>query len=242
MRLDKFLAEQGLGTRTEIKNLLSKGLVSVNGEIIKLAKYQLAEDEREKVSYQGEILSAYKSRVFVLYKPLGVLSASNDVQVPCALDFLPKNLQTRKYSCIGRLDKYSEGLLLLSNDGELIHRLTQPKWEIKKLYRIEFTPELTSGEAELISDQFTAGLQIADLDCKPAVFQALDNHTADVTVCEGKFHQVRRMLAHFKHDVTRLIRLQEGCIALGDLKSGDLRELTSSEYLNLYAEVKLERS
>lgn len=241
MRLDKFLAEKGLGTRTEIKNLLSKGVVSVNGKIIKLAKYQLAEDEREKVSYQGELLSAYKSRVFVLNKPLGVLSSSNDIHVACALDFLPKNLQTRKYSCIGRLDKYSEGLLLLSNDGELIHRLTKPKWEIKKLYRVEFTPELKMGEAELISMQFASGLRISNLDCKPAVFKAIDAHTAEVTVSEGKFHQVRRMLVHFGHEVTRLIRLQEGCIELGEMKSGDLRELSSAEYLSLYAEVKLER-
>lgn len=242
MRLDKFLAEKGLGTRTEIKALLNKGLITVAGEVVKLAKYQLTDLELAKVAYQGELLTAHTSRVFAFYKPIGVLSASNDAKMPCALDYLPKNLQTRKYSCVGRLDKYSEGLLLISNDGELIHRLTQPKWQIKKLYYIEFTPDLAPLEADIIAAQFLNGLKIADLNCKPAIFTALSPNSAKVTVSEGKFHQVRRMLAHFKHEVTKLIRLQEGAICLDNLQPGELRELTEIEYLDLYNELGLKRS
>lgn len=242
MRLDKFLAERGLGTRSEIKALLSKGLVTVNGKVVKEAKYQLADFELEQVVYQATNLSPYSKQVFMLYKPVGVLSAAKDDKSPCALDYLPSNLQTRKYSCVGRLDKYSEGLLLLTNDGELIHRLTQPKWQIKKTYKVTFSPELKAGEAELITSQFANGLEMKDLICKPATFQALSANTALVTVSEGKFHQVRRMMAHFAHEVTSLIRLCEGPIELGNLQTGEIRPLNAAEYAKLYAEVALERN
>lgn len=241
MRLDKFLAEHGLGTRSEIKDLLAKGLVTVNNQIIKSAKYQLKDTELMAVSYNGELLSKYQHHVFILHKPQGVLSATTDDSCPCAIDYLPVNLQTRSYNCIGRLDKYSEGLLLLTNDGELLHRLTQPKWQVNKQYYVEFNPALADGEGEIIAKQFKTGLALDDFVCQPALFEMLSASSAKVTVSEGKFHQVRRMLDHFKHEVTTLVRIQEGPISLENLPAGTLRELTDEEYKSLYAEVNLTR-
>lgn len=240
MRIDKFLAANGCGTRKDVKALIDKGLVTVAGNVIKSAKYQLQESDFSQVCCNGEKLNGKLHTLFLLYKPVGILSASQDKNAPCATDFLPESYKSRGFSCVGRLDKHSEGLLLLSNDGQLIHRLTQPKWHIKKTYAVEFTPAVSTATALDMQAAFAEGLDLKDFVCLPAQLTFNDDTRATVCIQEGKFHQVRRMFKHFDLEVTRLIRIKEACLELGNMESGDIRELTLEEINAIYQEVALE--
>lgn len=242
MRIDKFLAANGCGTRKMVKQLLDKGEITVNGVVVTSPKYQLLEEDLPKVACKGQALKGKLHTIFALYKPVGVLSAAKDKSLPCALDYLPKEYKSRDFSCVGRLDKHSEGLLLLSNDGQLIHRLTQPKWQIEKEYYVHFTPSITTEQAVEVAEAFAQGIDLQEFVCLPALFTYVTPNEAKVCIKEGKFHQVRRMFQHCGMEVTRLIRIREGHFSLGTLTSGDIRELSLEECAVIYQEVDLQHT
>lgn len=242
MRLDKVLADRGLGTRSEIKKILRQGQVTLHGQAVLKADLQINTDDLPYICYRGEKIDFYAKTVFLLNKPAGVLSMPEAEGVPCALDYLPPAYRSRKFSCVGRLDKYSEGLLLITNDGELIHRLTQPKWKIRKLYYVDFEPEMSSTAAQLVQAAFARGINLGDFVTLAAEFHPLNSTSAEITVQEGKFHQVRRMLSACGYTVKRLLRLKEGPLALQDMAVGAVRQLNEAEIASLYAEVQLTRT
>lgn len=221
MRLDKFLADAGLGTRSEIKNIIRQGRVLVEGETVKKPERQVS--EQAEVQVDGKAYRLRGQVVLMLHKPAGYVTSTRDPRDPTVMELLPEEYQD--LFPIGRLDKDTEGLLLFTNDGDLGHRLTSPRHQVEKEYFA-----VTQGE---ISEEdiaaFREGLTLADgTRCLPAELRTCPEGCL-VTVREGKYHQVRRMLASRGKPVVYLKRLREGGLELGELAKSEYRELTPEE-------------
>lgn len=228
-RLDKFLGSQTPYTRSQLKPILKAGRVGVNGapETDGGRKIDPAADT---VTLDGEALSASRRVVLMLNKPAGYVTARTDSRDPTVMDLLPPEYRCRDLSPVGRLDKATEGLLLFTDDGDLLHRLISPKKAVPKVYYARH--EGTAGEADIRA--FREGLTLGDgTVCLPATLTPLGPGESLVTVCEGKYHQVRRMLASRGLPVSYLERRQEGALTLGDLPRGAVRELTMAELAGL---------
>lgn len=229
MRLDKFLADLQIGTRSQVKELIKKGLITVNGEIATKADFKINENT-DCVTYKGNTLSYYKYRYFLLHKPSGIITATKDKHDKTVMDLLPKEF-TGDFFPVGRLDKDTEGFLLITNDGELSHRLLSPKKHVAKTYYVECSGELTS-EKKL---QLEQGLDIGDekitLPAKVEIILSEKAHyIIKLTITEGRFHQVKRMIQAIGGEVTYLKRLSMGGLMLDEsLQKGNYRELTPEE-------------
>ena len=161
MRLDKALASSGYGTRTEVKSLISKGKVTVAGKVIKDPGYKVKDDELNTISVAGSIAEIKESIYLLFDKPDGVLTAMEDKRLPHVGQFIPANLINRKISPVGRLDFHTTGLLILTNDGELSHRLTSPNYGIRKVYEVTYEgPALTEAQIKEAAD----GVTLTDMD------------------------------------------------------------------------------
>ena len=229
MRLDKFLCEMNIGTRSRVKALLKQGLVTVNGKTVTNGEQKIDENQ-DKVTYKGELLSYQKFHYYLLNKPQGVVTANKDNLSATVLDLLPKELR-RGISPVGRLDKDTEGLLILTDDGDLSHRLLAPSKHVDKVYRVTVKSPLSEEQIQVLEQGVDIG---EDIVTKPAKVQILDDNTILLTICEGKFHQVKRMLMAVDNEVTALKRVQFGSLTLDDgLASGTYRELTAEEVLKL---------
>lgn len=225
MRLDKFLCEMNIGTRSRVKALLKQGLVTVNGKTVTNGEQKIDENQ-DKVTYKGELLAYQKFHYYLLNKPQGVVTANKDNLSATVLDLLPKELR-RGISPVGRLDKDTEGLLLLTDDGELSHRLLAPSKHVDKVYRVTVKSPLSENQIRTLEQGVDIG---EDIVTKPAKVQVLDDNTILLTICEGKFHQVKRMLKAVGNEVTALKRVQFGSLTLDDsLAPGTYRELTAEE-------------
>ena len=213
MRLDKYLADLGVASRKEIRALVRSGRVKVNGVSVRLADCKV-DEEKDSVLLDGEVLHYRKYRYFAMDKPAGVITASEDRRQKTVLDLLPPELGKLGLFPVGRLDKDTSGLLLLTNDGEFAHKVISPKSDIKKKYCA-----VTEGiPDELDVAAFQQGLVLRDgLQCLPALLEVNGSNKCFVTVQEGKYHQVRRMLASVGKPVTELRRLSVGSLALEDL-------------------------
>ena len=224
-RLDKIIASTGKFSRREVKNLIRQGRVLVDGVPARSAE-EKADPETVRITVNGELLTYRRYTWVMMNKPAGYLSATEDGRGATVLDLLPQELQRQGLFPVGRLDKDTEGLLLLTNDGELLHRLISPKKEVPKIYyaRHEGTATLPDIQA------FAAGLTLRDgTVCRPARLEPLGAGESLITVCEGKYHQVRRMMAARCMTVTYLERRQEGALKLNNLPRGAVRELTEAE-------------
>ena len=225
-RLDKLIAGTGLYSRREVKQLIKEGRVLVEGKLPRSAEEKY-DAETVCVEVDGEVLRFRRFVYVMLHKPAGVLSATEDKRAETVLDLLPEHLQKLELFPVGRLDKDTEGLLLLTNDGDLAHRLLSPKHHVDKVYyaRVEGTLRREYCEA------FAKGLTLGDgLECMPAKLEILTPQEALVTVQEGKFHQVKRMLAACDAPVIYLKRLSMGPLALDEsLEKGFWRELSAEE-------------
>ena len=235
MRLDKALASSGYGTRTEVKALISKGLVSVNGTVIKDPGFKISDDETGSIEVAGNRAGIKEYIYLIMNKPDGVLTAMEDKRLPCVGQFLPSNLKNRKISPVGRLDFHTTGLLLLTNDGELSHRLTSPNYKVRKVYEVLFEGDALTNKEE---EEAHKGITLTDMDkpvkLHPAELTILDNCKALITLTEGKTHEVRRIFAHWSRPVKELSRIRLGTVELEeDLNEGDLRELTEEEIRGL---------
>ena len=235
-RLDKLLAGTGKWSRREVKALVRQGLVRVDGRLAASAEDKL-DPAAAIITVAGETISLRRFTYVMLHKPAGVLTATEDRKQPTVLDLLPPELRRIGLAPVGRLDKDTEGLLLLTNDGELAHRLLSPKYHVDKRYLARVDGELSAADAEA----FARGMTLGDgLECLPAGLEVLPDRVCIVTLREGKFHQVKRMLAARGAPVLYLKRLSMGPLALdGTLAPGAFRELTAEETAALRAAARL---
>lgn len=232
-RLDKLLASTGRWSRSEAKRLVREGRVRADGHVAASAEEKYAAESVALV-VDGEAVRLQKYAYLMLHKPAGVLSATEDGRGKTVLDLLPEEYKKRGLFPVGRLDKDTEGLLLLTDDGALAHALLAPKKHVDKVYYARVDGTLTEDDRAA----FTAGMTLPDgLQCLPAGLEILSAGTeseALVTLREGKFHQVKRMLAARGKPVTYLKRLSMGALTLDDsLAPGAWRELTAEELQKL---------
>lgn len=230
-RLDKLLAGTGKWSRREVKALVRQGLVRVDGRLAASAEDKL-DPAAAIITVAGETISLCRFTYVMLHKPAGVLTATEDRKQPTVLDLLPPELRRIGLAPVGRLDKDTEGLLLLTNDGELAHRLLSPKYHVDKRYLARVDGELSAADTEA----FARGMTLGDgLECLPAGLEVLPDRVCIVTLREGKFHQVKRMLAARAAPVLYLKRLSMGPLTLDDsLAAGAYRLLRAEEILALY--------
>ena len=212
-RLDKFLCDSGAGTRSQVKAILKSGRVTVDGRPEKDGSRKI-DPNTHTVCLDGEALGGMRRVVVMLNKPAGFVTATEDPVEKTVMELLPPELKHLDLKPVGRLDKATEGLLLFTNDGDLLHRLISPKKEVPKVYYAKHEGTASSGDVEA----FARGLTLRD---------------GLITVCEGKYHQVRRMMASRNMTVTYLERRQEGPLTLGDLPRGCVRELSEEEIRSL---------
>ena len=228
-RLDKFLCDSGAGTRSQVKLILKAGRVTVDGKVIKDNSCKI-DPEKQEICLDGEILGGKRRCVVMLNKPAGFVTATEDPVERTVMELLPADMKHLDLKPVGRLDKATEGLLLFTNDGDLLHRLISPKKEVPKIYYARHEGTATAEDVAA----FAQGLTLRDgTVCLSAKLEPLGAGESLVTVCEGKYHQVRRMMASRNMTVLYLERRQEGNLTLGDLPRGQMRELTEEEIANL---------
>ena len=224
-RLDKFLCDCGAGTRSQVKAILKSGAVTVDGAVQRDGSRKI-DPQNQEICLAGERLGKIGTVVLMLNKPEGFVTATEDARDATVMELLPAEVKHLDLKPVGRLDKATEGLLLFTNDGDLLHRLISPRKEVPKIYYARH--EGTAGEADV--QAFADGLTLGDgTRCLPAKLEPLGAGESLITVCEGKYHQVRRMMASRKMHVTYLERRQEGALTLGDLPRGKTRILTERE-------------
>ena len=226
-RLDKLLASTGRWSRREVRGLVKGGRVLVDG-VPAAGPEEKVDPQRARVLVDGEEAVFRRFTYVMLHKPPGVLSATEDARQETVLDLLSPELRRQNLFPVGRLDKDSEGLLLLTNDGELAHRLLSPKRHVDKVYHVWLDRPLTEEDAAA----FARGITLADgTACLPAGLALLgDGSEALVTLHEGKFHQIKRMCGSRGAAVCRLKRLSMGALVLDEaLAPGEYRLLTGEE-------------
>ncbi len=224
-RLDKFLCDSGVGTRSQVKSILKSGRVTVDGKAERDNGRKI-DPALQVICLDGERLGGYRRVVLMLHKPQGLVTATEDAAERTVMELIPRQYRAMEVRPVGRLDKATEGLLLFTNDGDLLHRLISPKKEVPKIYYARHEGAATGEDV----DAFARGITLRDGTlCRPAVLEPLGEGESRVTVCEGKYHQVRRMMASRGMTVLYLKRLQEGSLSLGELPLGALRELTDAE-------------
>ena len=239
MRLDKFLVACAVGSRTEVKNLLKAGRVTVNGKKEKSAKLQI-DEERDQIRFDGQVLEYEEFVYYMMNKPQGVISATEDSIHRTVLDLLDDLARSKEVFPVGRLDIDTHGLLLLTNDGQLAHALLSPKRHVDKTYLAHVEGIMTQEDVET----FVKGIPLKDFTCQPAKLEIVsvdsvkNQSLVRVTIAEGKFHQVKRMVAFCGKEVVDLQRLTMGTLALDEnLERGEWRRLTKEELENLLASI-----
>ncbi|MCC8075404.1 MAG: 16S rRNA pseudouridine(516) synthase [Clostridiales bacterium] len=226
LRLDKLLADTGLWSRKEARDLIRRGQVTVDGAVVKQPEAKV-DPAQSSLTAAGQPVVWQKYTYIMMNKPGGVLTATEDRRQPTVLDLLPQELRRKQLRPVGRLDKDTEGLLLLTDDGALAHRLLAPKSHVDKVYYAE--TEGTVDEDDVAA--FAAGMTLGDgLVCQSAGLERLGPDRCLVTLREGKFHQVKRMLAARGKPVQYLKRLSMGALTLDEaLEPGAWRPLTEEE-------------
>lgn len=224
-RLDKFLCDSGAGTRSQVKALVKAGRIQVDGASERDPGRKI-DPLTQCVTLDGQRLGGWRRVVLLLNKPAGFVTATEDAAQKTVMELLPPAYRGLDVKPVGRLDKETEGLLLFTNDGELLHRLISPKKQVPKVYYARH-----EGQAEPADvAAFAEGLTLRDgTQCLPAKLEPLGPGESLITVCEGKYHQVRRMMASRDMTVVYLERRQEGGLSLGDLPRGQTRELTQAQ-------------
>ena len=224
-RLDKFLVAAGVGSRSQVKDILKAGRVTVDG-VVERDNSRKVDAAVQSICLDGEVLGGRRRVVAMLNKPAGFVTATEDKNERTVMELLPQELLRQDVKPVGRLDKATEGLLLFTNDGDLLHKLISPKKEVPKVYYARHEGRATEEDV----NAFAEGLTLRDgTVCLSAVLEPLGAGESLITVCEGKYHQVRRMMASRGMTVTYLERRMEGKLTLGDLERGKVRELTEEE-------------
>ena len=228
MRLDKFLSEMNIGSRREIKEAVKKGRIKVNDVIIKSSDIKITPNE-DKVYFDNTLVKYVEYEYFIMNKPAGVVSATKDDNDVTVIDLIKTNTRDDIFP-MGRLDKDTEGLLIITNDGEMAHRLLSPSNHVKKIYFARIEGKVTTEDVV----KFKEGLTLSDgTITKPSELKILtsdDISEIELTIYEGKYHQVKRMFASVGKKVIYLKRICMGDLYLDEsLKTGEYRELTKEE-------------
>lgn len=225
MRLDRYLCELNTGTRSQVRDFIKKGLVSVNGQVVRAADCKI-DEQRDRIVFQGKQLIWQKFVYYMLNKPRGVVSATQDNTAGTVVELLAAEGRKDLFP-VGRLDKDTEGLLLLTNDGELAHRLLSPKKHVDKTYHVTVAHVLGPEDIRQLEQGVDIGEERMTL---PAKAEILSDNVLLLTIQEGKYHQVKRMLQAVDNQVTALKRIRFGGISLDEgLAPGAYRPLTPQE-------------
>lgn len=226
MRLDKYLVECGIGSRKDVKKIIDIGAVSVNGKIILSAKESVNE-ENDTVKYKEEIIKYKKFRYYILNKKSGYITAVEDPKDKTVMELLPDWVIKKDLAPVGRLDKDTEGLLLLTNDGQLNHKLLSPKSHVEKTYYADLEKNISEYDLEKLRE----GVDIGGYITMPAKAESPAPKQILLTIKEGKFHQVKKMLEAVNNKVVYLKRITFGKIQLGNMELGEVREINLDDII-----------
>ena len=221
IRLDKFLAAMSIGTRSQVKKLIKEKRVVIEGEIIKKADTKISEETIVYVDDQP--VSYLKYEYYLLNKPTGFVCALDDKYYPTVMELIYS--QRHDLSPVGRLDKDTVGALLITNDGKLNHNLLSPENHVEKRYYFECEPKIPNDAVDILAKP----IKFKDFQSKPAKLEVIDSNSGYLTISEGKYHQVKRMIAYLGCEVTYLRRDNFAFLDLTGLKEGQYRELTEQE-------------
>ena len=229
MRLDKYISNATDLSRTDVKKLIKSGLVSIDDETAKSGSQKVSDDQ--EIAIEGSTIQLMTTRYFMMNKPAGVVSATKDHTNPTALDLIYEH-RNDQLQIAGRLDIDTTGLLLITDDGQWNHIVTSPKTDCKKIYAVE----LENSVSEDYHKKLEAGITLEGEKrrCLPATMKVIDDHHIQLSISEGKYHQVKRMITSLGNEVVSLHRLQIGGIALDpELEPGDYRPLTEEEIASI---------
>jgi 16S rRNA pseudouridine516 synthase len=226
-RLDKLLSSLGYCSRKEVSSLIREGTITHIDNLPLKSDTKVSHNE---ILFEGEPLDPPQGMVILMHKPVGYVCSHDDGEGKLVYDLLPKRWRLRdpKISTVGRLDKETSGLLLLTDDGALLHRLTSPRHHVAKVYEATLDRPLNGNEAELFASG-TLMLNGEKSPCLPAKLTIIDETHVTLEITEGRYHQVRRMFAAVGNHVTALHRSSFGELTLGDLKEGEYRILSAKE-------------
>ena len=223
-RLDKIISEAGLCSRRDCERLARRGLITVDGLVVKNASERVS--DTAIIEIDGEPVVRHREVVCILNKPAGFVTSTEDVLNRTVMELLPEEMLRQKVVPAGRLDKDTEGLLVFTNNGELLHKLISPKYEVPKVYYVEHEGDVRDSIIQRASD----GVVLKDgTVCKSAVIERLGEGKSTICIREGMYHQVKRMYAALGLHVNYLRRIQIGGVKLGDLEVSKVRELTEEE-------------
>ena len=221
MRLDKYLADMKIGTRSQVKEIIKKGHIKINDQVVKKTDYKV--ESYDIIKYDDEQVDYVEYEYIILNKPQGYLSATEDNYDKTIMELI--NSKRKDLVPVGRLDKDSEGLILITNDGQLNHRLLDPKSHVDKKYYVEVDTKIVDNAIDI----FNKSMDLGDFVTKPAKFERIDDYHAYLTISEGKFHQVKRMFSKIGSEVIYLKRISFKNLELGNLQIGESRYLTNEE-------------
>ena len=225
MRLDKYLSDMNVGTRSSVKELIKKGQIKVNGIVVKKSDYKV--DLNDEIVVNNNVVKYVEYEYIILNKPAGYLSATEDKKHETIMDIIKTN--RKDLVPVGRLDKDTEGLILITNDGKLNHELLSPEKHVDKKYYVEVDNKIRD-DAE---DIFSKPIDLGGFITKPSKLEILDDTKAYLTISEGKFHQVKRMFKFIGCEVTYLKRVRFKNLTLEGLNIGEYRHLTDEEVFDL---------
>lgn len=236
IRLDKYLADAGIGTRSEVKKYIKNKKISVN-QAVTVKPEQKIDPDKDHICYDGQEICCQRFYYYLFHKPAGCVTARSDRKDRTVMDFFPEE-DRRKLSPVGRLDKDTEGLLLITNDGELNHKLTSPAYHLEKTYYAQLDQPVSEQAAELLAKGIDIGDDKPTLPAKLKVLptvkkQGEEIYAAELTIVEGRYHQVKRMFLALGCEVVYLKRLSIGGLTLGTLARGEYRPLTEQELMSL---------
>lgn len=225
-RIDKVISSQSDLSRGDVKKLIKKGLITVNGKIV-LNGQEHVDVNVDKIVVCGEELNYKKYVYIVLNKPKGYVSATTDGAFPTVIELCPVEFLNRNLFPVGRLDKDTTGLMIISDDGDFAHDILSPKKHVSKKYYVELDGDLN----ESMIDDFKNGIMLNDGECKTSILEIIDKRSCYVTLTEGRYHQIKRMFGCYGLEVLELQRIKIGEFMLpSDLEVGESREITPDEF------------
>lgn len=228
-RIDKIIASQGLYSRSDVKYLVNRKRVAIDGEVVRSSS-QKADPEKNVITIDGKPLTVKKQIYLMLHKPKGYVSATEDKEHQTVLALVPPEWKGRDLFPAGRLDKDTTGLMIITDDGVLAHNILSPRKHVQKVYGVELDIPVT----EEMQQGFAAGVELNDGLCKEAKLVITGEKTAEVTLKEGRYHQIKRMFGCYGAKVVELHRIAMGDLYLpDDLAEGECRELTEEELKKL---------
>ena len=223
MRLDKYLTECGLGSRSDVKKILKNREIKVNKKIEFTPKFNVS--SADEILYKDELIEYKATRYYIMNKPAGYITATEDKKHRTVMELLPEWVVKKNLFPVGRLDKDTEGLLLFTNDGPISHELLSPKKHVDKIYYVEANKIITDEDIKNLEE----GVDIGGYITKTSKCERIDENKINLTISEGRFHQVKKMLHAIDNSVIYLKRIKFANLELMDMEIGDVREIDKED-------------